>query len=77
MPLYDFKCEKCSAVHEQIVDAAITMVPCRACIGPSKRLLSAPASIRMDSLAQVRKRKDTIKEPIWRYPDGHIEPVNP
>jgi putative FmdB family regulatory protein len=75
MPLYDFKCEKCSAVHEQIVNAAITLVPCRACIGPSKRLLSVPASIVMGDGSKAR-RAQRINEPIWRYPDGHIESLN-
>lgn len=76
MPNYDFKCEKCSAVHEQIVDSAITMVPCRACIGPSRRLLSAPASIKMADMATLNRKRQRINEPTWVYPDGHRESLN-
>jgi len=75
MPNYDFKCEKCSAVHEQIVDVAITMVPCRSCIGPAKRQLSTPAGIRMGDGSKARKAQ-RIKEPTWVYPDGHRESLN-
>lgn len=76
MPLYDFQCEKCSAVHEQIVDSAITMVPCRKCIGPSQRLLSVPAGIKMGDGTAHRRAKNWTSEPVWRYPDGHVESLN-
>lgn len=77
MPMYDFKCEKCSAVHEQLVNAAITMVPCRSCIGPSVRQLSAPASIKMDD-GTARSRRERIKEPMWLDPHtGTRTPVHP
>lgn len=75
MPTYDFKCDKCSAVHEQLVNSAITMVPCRACTGPSKRLLSFPAGIRMGD-GYANRKAQRITEPTWVYPDGHRESLN-
>jgi putative FmdB family regulatory protein len=57
MPTYDFQCERCFAVHEQLVNAAITMTPCLSCNAPAKRLVSAPAGIRMGD-GRARRKDD-------------------
>lgn len=38
--------------------------------------LSAPSSIRMADMSVLTKKRQRIKEPIWRYPDGSYESVH-
>lgn len=40
--LFDFECEDCSKVFEDLVESETTALPCVACKGNSKRLISAP-----------------------------------
>jgi len=41
MPMYDFKCDKCSLVFEEIVPSTVKDVLCD-CGGKAIRLISAP-----------------------------------
>jgi hypothetical protein len=41
------------------------------------RQLSVPAAFRFPDMVTLTKKRQRIKEPIWRYPDGSYEPVNP
>lgn len=77
MPTYDFKCRQCSLVFEKHVPSAITMVPCDACpAAPADRLLSAPASIKMANMDSLERKRQRVREPRWKYPDGHYESLN-
>ncbi len=40
--IFDFECTKCSHVFEELVESEVTKLPCVACKGNSKRLISAP-----------------------------------
>ncbi len=92
MPLYDFKCRKEGHVFEKIAPFDHKVVTCPLCPVQTIRLnlkegvdicvladqqLPIPASFRFPDMATLNKKRQRIKEPIWRYPDGHIEPVNP
>ena len=88
MPIYDYKCDQCDAVTEKILPSYVDAIYCPECfkdepevnsilgIGIARRQLSCPASFRFPDMATLNKRRQRIKEPIWRYPDGHIESVN-
>ena len=69
MPLYDWKCRNCHAVHEQITVPEITIVPCRSCVGASHRMLSAPGGLRchgaQGGMVLSETQKKLIKEPVW------------
>jgi len=74
MPRYDFKCQECLEVTEKICHSSITMIVCPLCKndggpfvpGAAGRQLSAPASIRVPDMAALNKKRQRIKEPIWR-----------
>jgi len=92
MPIYDFKCRKCSGVFEKIVKSEVIVMPCELC--PPKglvldhtkpqveipyladRMLSVPGSIRMADMATLNRKRQRITEPVYRFPDGHVESVN-
>lgn len=40
--IFDFECEKCAKVFEELVESEITVLPCVACKGNSARLIAAP-----------------------------------
>lgn len=40
--IFDFECEKCAKVFEELVESEITALPCVACKGNSARLIAAP-----------------------------------
>ena len=43
MPLHDFRCRRCKHVHEHMVDAGTTSMPCTECLGTAERVfLVAP-----------------------------------
>lgn len=86
MPTYDFKCSECGVVSEKIKPSTCTVIPCPEClldadleprlhVGMAYRLLSAPAGIRMGD-GRAQRKAQRIQEPVWRYPDGHIESLN-
>lgn len=88
MPLYDFKCHDCGQISEKIVPSTVRVIACEkhdplsmdgpfAPLHPAHRLLSAPASFKVPDMAVLTKKRQRIKEPIWRYPDGSFKPVNP
>jgi putative FmdB family regulatory protein len=83
VPIYDFKCDQCEAVTEKITKSDVEVIPCPECAkdkmpagvvsygqGLAHRQLSTPASIRMADMEKVNKRRQRIREPIWRMPDG-------
>ena len=76
MPTYDFKCMVCYKVKEQLVPASVTLSKCSSCGCWAERQLSAPAGIRMGDGTKARRAKNWTSEPVWRYPDGHIESLN-
>ena len=86
MPTYDFKCDECGAVTEKIKPWTYRLIPCPEClkdaeleprlqVGFAWRQLSAPAGIRMGD-GRAQRKAQRIQEPVWRYPDGHIESLN-
>lgn len=42
LKLYDFECEACSFVFEDLVHNEVMALPCTSCGGKSDRLISAP-----------------------------------
>ena len=87
MPIYDYKCSECQAVTEAIKPSTCAAIQCPQClidadteprlhVGIAYRMLSVPAGFRFPDMAVLNKRRQRIKEPIWRYPDGHVEAVN-
>lgn len=40
--IFDFECDSCSKVFEDLVDSEVHELPCVACTGNSKRLIAAP-----------------------------------
>ena len=81
MPIYEFKCKKCSTVHGRIVKSTVEQMPCPVCttdrtIQFADRQLSAPARITMADMPTLNRKRQRVKEPLWRYPDGHAESVH-
>jgi hypothetical protein len=77
MPIREYECDL--GHREERIElragAGVSSV-CAMCGSISQPLMSVPARVIMGDGSAARRR-DRIKEPIWRYPDGHIEPVNP
>lgn len=65
MPIYDFRCRFCQKEKEVIAPIHISTIGCDDCGSHMDRLMGAPASIRMDDGTR-RKRRERIKEPVWR-----------
>ncbi len=88
MPLYDYKCDQCDTVTEAVRKSSVSIISCPECAkdepevnarlgeGLAYRQISAPACFKFPDMATLTKKRQRIKEPIWRYPDGHIESVN-
>lgn len=87
MPIYDYQCQSCHVITEKIRPVAVTTIVCPECIldtklggprvpGVAVRLLSAPARITMADMPTLNRKRQRIKEPVWRYPDGHVESVH-
>jgi putative FmdB family regulatory protein len=87
MPIYDYKCSECGTVTEKIKPATCAAIQCPEClkdseieprlhVGIAYRQLSTPAAFRFPDMATLNKKRQRIKEPIWRYPDGHYESIN-
>jgi hypothetical protein len=82
MPIVEYKCDRpsCGHVQERIVIAPPDKVPtafnCERClVGYSRRKMSTPARVIMGD-GKARRKAQRIQEPVWRYPDGHIESLN-
>jgi len=41
MPLYEFKCEKCDHVTEEIVKLGVTEIECPKCTGKAQKKMSS------------------------------------
>lgn len=87
MPLYDFLCDECYSVTEKLVPSSVSSIVCPECledakhqprlsIGCAVRQLSAPARITMADMPTLNRKRQRVKEPLWRYPDGHAESVH-
>jgi putative FmdB family regulatory protein len=65
MPMYDFRCEKCEHVFEDIVPVDGAPPPCPECGEKSERLMSAPfgfvkkRSAKGEKYHELHKRKGT------------------
>lgn len=71
MPIYEFKCKKCSEVFERIrpVSSGDSGSFCPKChAGVGQRIMSVPSGFRMDSRWMKRKRRD----PIVEFTDGTV-----
>ena len=44
MPLFDFRCSRCSRIHEELVKAEVHAVVCPKCGASAWRQLAAPAA---------------------------------
>lgn len=70
MPIYDYKCIKCSTVTEKIKPSTVTEIECPKCpCVPAMRQLSIPAVVRIAGVGVKNPRgskKDRISEPVWR-----------
>lgn len=81
MPIYDYKCGNCASVKEVIElgrDEEKGEVHCWHCDEAMVRQMSAPASIRMADMEKVNRKRQRIKEPMWRdLKTGQLTPVNP
>jgi len=75
MPMYEFLCQECGIV-EKILPVGHLLTRCWTCGSPLTSLISAPGSLKFPDMEKVRKKRQRITEPVWRYPNGKIESMN-
>jgi hypothetical protein len=81
MPIIEYKCMGCHAVSEQVcLSSSIpSVVPCYICGEDlAKKIMSTPAQIKMADMEKLNRRRQRIKEPMWRdLKTGKLTPANP
>lgn len=81
MPIVEYQCdeghEKVERIELSRERGSLPSMNCATCSKPLHVIISTPAAFRFPDMAVLNKRRQRIKEPIWRYPDGSFEPVNP
>lgn len=70
MPLYDYKCTVCGAIHEEIrkVENRNIDTACYECFNISKKVLTSPAGIQANNHDGYRHR--TGSKGIWKTDMG-------
>lgn len=77
MPIREYECELGHREERiELRQIAPASSVCVTCGSISQPLISTPARIHMADMVTLNRKRQRIKEPIWRYPDGHIESVN-
>lgn len=79
MPIYQFKCKTCSEIVEKILPLGHTISKCPVCAeGSVDPIISTPAQIKMADMEKINRRRQRIKEPMWRdLKTGKLTPANP
>jgi hypothetical protein len=84
MPILEYQCASgdCQHVCERIylgpVEGQPRSVVCPRCLGESPKKMSMPARICMADMEKVNRRRQRIKEPMWRdLATNKLTPVNP
>jgi putative FmdB family regulatory protein len=87
VPIYDYQCSKCHVITERIRPSTCEAIQCPACledcssapglhVGIAYRMLSVPAGFRFPDMLALNRKRQRIKEPVYRFPDGHAESVH-
>lgn len=83
MPIVEYKCGDCCSVSEKVHLSvsvpAQQFIVCESCDGGlAEKIMSTPARITMADMEKVNRKRQRIKEPMWRdVKTGKLTPVNP
>lgn len=82
MPIIEYKCDEChtrkETIHLSVSTSPSHYLPCQECNGLLVKQMSMPASIRMADMEKINRKRQRIKEPMWRdLKTGKLTPVNP
>lgn len=78
MPIIEYKCGECLTVMESIVLGAVSHYErCPVCCGVAEKIFSTPAQIKMADMEKINRRRQRIKEPMWRdLKTGKLTPAD-
>lgn len=75
MPIYQFLCP-CCGVLDKYLPLGQRISHCELCAGPVSPLISAPQGIRVPNMAVLTAKRQRVREPRWKMPDGSYQPIN-
>lgn len=80
MPIREYVCHECHQRETRIELAGKCYDPltCVTCTSRMTTMISAPASFRFPDMSTLRRKRERIKEPVWRdLETGKLTAANP